>query len=356
MAELVSGPKNRGSASERRTANQPSISTRRLRALIRQGSAAATRRDWRAAVWFYDLVIEASPSSLPIQVQLGHALKELGDFDSAGRNYHAVLEQRPEDDDLLLQIGHLEKLKGNPQKAAAYYRKAAELNPSNTDALVEYHALSARLGLPALPPLSGSVDQARVATAEQRTPVKQADDPLGQKLLRKAHRLSQAVLGPTPAANGPDYSRETVSRPKVLFASDSLGTPVHARGIYHYSIALVEILSDLGFEISLVVEKLPEYGLRRHTRRSGLSSAAIDMYQCAEIYRYFSNNIFSFRWKFPNQTFQKLVERLPLLVRIGQRIWFAIFPRYKVAIRNLSDAINFIPSRGNHLTKFDRFL
>jgi tetratricopeptide (TPR) repeat protein len=117
--------------------------------LIKQGDAARDRRDWREAARLYGLVIEASPSSLAIQVQLGHAHKELGDLDRAGMNYYAVLGQAPTDDDLHLQIGHLQKLKGNLQEAAAYYRKSVALNPRNINAVVEYHALAAKLHLPA---------------------------------------------------------------------------------------------------------------------------------------------------------------------------------------------------------------
>ena len=70
-------------------------------------------------------------------------------------------------------------------------------------------------------------------------------------------------------------------RPKVLFVSDSLGTPIHARGIFHYSIALVEILRDMGFEITLIVQKSPGYGLERGTINNikKLSPAALDSYQ-----------------------------------------------------------------------------
>src|SRR5271169_2266936 len=125
MAELFTDLKNPELGRGSEAADQPSISPRRLRALIRQARAAANRRDWGEAAGFYGRVVQAYPSLHAPQVQLGHAYKELGEFDRAGRSYHAALKLIPADADLHLQIGHLEKLKGNLTEAAGYYAKAA---------------------------------------------------------------------------------------------------------------------------------------------------------------------------------------------------------------------------------------
>jgi glycosyltransferase involved in cell wall biosynthesis len=297
-------------------------------------------------------------------VQLGHAFKELGDLDRAGLHYLAVLEQTPTDDDLHLQIGHLEKLKGDRQEAAAYYRKAAELNPDNNDAMVEYHSLAGKLGLPPLPPSSIFDGRPPAGTEKECTgPANRetSDDRQGgnQGLSSITHRIRDVpfdVLKRAKEATASRVSYETTRRPKVLFVSDSLGTPIHARGIYYYSTALAEILRNIDFEITLVVEKTPGYGLTRHTPKSTLSSVSLDVYQSAEINRYFNEKIFSFPWKYENRWFQNLVEKWPSLVRIGQRVCSAVSPRHSAIVNNLSNRIDFRPYRGRHLMKFDRFL
>ena len=151
MADVVSDLRDTGLPPGPVGAVRLRMSRRRIRGLIRQGRAAANRRDWGEAAGFYGRVVQANPSLHAVQVQLGHAYKELGEFDRAGRSYHAALRLIPADADLHIQVGHLEKLKGNPREAAAYYARAAELNPENTDAPVEYYALALKLGLPPLP-------------------------------------------------------------------------------------------------------------------------------------------------------------------------------------------------------------
>jgi glycosyltransferase involved in cell wall biosynthesis len=330
--------------------------------LVREGDAARDRRDWQEAARLYELVLQANPSFHAIRVQLGHAYKELEDFHKASLNYNAVLELTPWDDDLHLQIGHLEKLKGNIDRAADCYRKAAELNLDNTDALVEYYALAPRLGLSHLPlPSSVSDDQTPTDSSEV---IRQLFSP---DVLAPVCRMptTNSGSGQDRPDEGPNCTeRRSTSkdflnsspRPKALFVSDSLGTPIHARGIYHYSISLVEMLRDMGFEITLVVEKIPGYGLERHTPKFKLSSESLDTYQSAEIYHYFSNNIFSFPWKYENRYFQWLIDSLPWLVRVGQRIWVGMRPRYSNIVNNSSTEINFIPPTGGHLAKFQRFL
>lgn len=360
MADVASDLKSSRLVRRFRTEHGLTRSQRQLRTLIREGDTARDRKDWREAARLYELVLQVSPSSHAIRVQLGHAYKELGHFHKAALNYQAVLELTPWDDDLHLQIGHLEKLKGNIDRAADCYRKAAELNLDNTDALVEYYALASKLDLPRLPfQLSGSDDQKARDTDEGARDV---FSPGGEALVRRMPIISQQGWnrpdeGIRTAVAGTDEELlSTGSRPKVLFVSDSLGTPIHARGIYHYSIALVEILSDMGFEITLVVEKTPGHGLERHTPQFKLSSQSLDSYQSAEIYRYFNDNIFSFHWKYENRYFQWVAEKWPWLLRVAQRIWVGVRPRYSNVVNNSSTRMNFIPTRGGHLGSFDRFL
>jgi glycosyltransferase involved in cell wall biosynthesis len=354
MADAVSGLKGSGPLRGLRNGGRGAVSRRRLRMLMRQGDAARDRRDWREAACLYERVLQAHPSLHNIRVQLGHAYKELGDLEKASLNYHAVLRLTPSDDDLHLQIGHLEKLKGSLREAAAYYRKAIELNPANADASVEYYALAPKLGLP---PLLSSPDSNHKELTKGRGTTGEAYSPTEDTSVYRApatdapsehHLLGERLDWAEALGSGP--------RPKLLFVSDSLGTPIHARGIYHYSIALAEIFSDMGFEITLVIEKSPGYGLKRHTPKFNLSSQSLDIYESAEIHRYYNDNIFSFKWKYENRGLQFLTNKTPLLVRLVQRIDDFLQPRYCNRVDNASGKINFISSRSRHLIKFDRLL
>ncbi len=109
--------------------------------LLRDADAARDRRDWARAAELYEQVVSVDPSALDIMIQLGHMLKEMGEFDRAASCYYSVLEKRSHDDDLHLQIGHLEKRRGNIIEAREYYGKAVALNTANIDAQREYHAL-----------------------------------------------------------------------------------------------------------------------------------------------------------------------------------------------------------------------
>ncbi len=267
MADLVSRLNHFGPVRRLRTGRQPPISTSRLSALISRADAARDRRDWYEAARLYELVLQANPSSHGYRVQLGHAYKELGDFDSAGLNYQAVLRHTPLDDDLHVQIGHLEKLKGNLSEAAACYAKGAELNAKNTDALVEYYALAPKLGLPPLRFRSGQTEQARCTEPEDGAQISSIDTgkrtiPEDSQFQRNRPSFAGSWL---ERANFDRHIFKVGGRLKALFVSDSLGTPIHARGIYYYSTALAEILNDMGFEITLVIEKSPGYGLQKLT-------------------------------------------------------------------------------------------
>jgi tetratricopeptide (TPR) repeat protein len=343
-----------------RAKRQPPISLRRLGALVSHADAARDRRDRQEAARLYELVLQVSPSSHGIRVQLGHAYKELGDFDSADLNYQAVLRLTPFNDDLHVQIGHLEKRKGNLSEAAVCYAKAAELNPENTDAPVEYYALAAKLGLPPLSFRSNQNDQRCSEETEGAGNISSAAISAQRTTaggIRIKRYLSSDPVTRSEVANGQARVLDGRDRPKVLFISDSLGTPVHGRGIFYYSTALAEILSDMGFEITLVVERSPEYGLERRIfkDRTKLSSQSLDYYQLAEVYRYFNGNIFSFKWKYENWAYRQLIEKSPFVARLVQRTYDRI-ARNSVVINNFSDRIQVTPPNGSHLKKFDRFL
>jgi len=223
--------------------------------------------------------------------------------------------------------------------------------------MVEYHSLAAKLGLPPLPPVLINDRHLQTERAAPRTKSYNAHSG-NQAVLGAAHLpdLPLNALTKVKDSTSPRFLDSATRRPKALFVSDSLGTPTHARGIYHYSTALSQILRDIGFELTLVVEKSPGYGLERHTLKSNLSSISLDTFQSAEINRYFNSNIFSFRWKYENMRVQKLVAKHPFMVRIAQRIFYIFRPRYNTVVNNLSKAIDFLPYQARHLENFDRFL
>jgi glycosyltransferase involved in cell wall biosynthesis len=362
MADVVSDLRDTGLPPGPVGAVRLRMSRRRIRGLIRQGRAAANRRDWGEAAGFYRRVVQANPSLHAVQVQLGHAYKELGEFDRAGRSYHAALRLIPADADLHIQVGHLEKLKGNPREAAAYYARAAELNPENTDAPVEYYALALKLGLPPLPSFPAAAPQGLTKTHQQgrqqlpaAVPAPVHREPTAD--IRLPHDRPEAEQNPDTAEDTDQEFPDSGPRPKVLFVSDSLGTPIHARGIFHYSIALVEILRDMGFEITLIVQKSPGYGLERGTINDikKLSPAALDSYQLGEIHRYFNDNLFSFEWDQKNRYLQIMVNRWPAIVRASQRVCEVILKRYEFLVNTPPNRIDIISAKGGHLRKFDRF-
>jgi glycosyltransferase involved in cell wall biosynthesis len=100
------------------------------------GDAARDRRDWLEAAQHYRRHLERQPDDKAIWVQLGHALKELRQFDEALSAYEEALRFDEADADLLLNFGHLYKLKGDDRCAASFYRRSANLN-GNPHALDE---------------------------------------------------------------------------------------------------------------------------------------------------------------------------------------------------------------------------
>jgi glycosyltransferase involved in cell wall biosynthesis len=357
MANVVSDLMGIGLVRELRKRSRWIRSSPRVNAAIRQADDARGRRDWQEAARLYGEVLKANPSLLDIQVQLGHAYKELGDFDNAGSQYQAVLRLTPFDDDLHLQIGHLEKLKGDLREAACCYRKAVELNPDNTDALIEYWSLASKLDLqPFTFPGAAQTCEGTGQTFSSAVEPSRYPEPLPGDRERRDRRLNESIVH--EQAYGDSRLAKSGDKPKLLFVSDSLGTPIHARGIFHYSVALAEIFGDLGFEVTLIVEKSSEYGVPRHTlnKKSSLSEESLNTYYRSDIYRYFNNELFSFRWKYETRGLQLLVERWPFVVRLAQRIREKVVGRQQYLVNNLPREIGTYMSTGRHLAQFDRFL
>jgi len=145
---------------------------------------------------------------------------------------------------------------------------------------------------------------------------------------------------------------------RVLFVSDSLGTPIHPRGIFNYSVSLIEILKRVGAEVVLVVEKAPDYGVDEKLwgRSNREWSAAVNSSQLAEIYRYFTESRFSFNWRYQTRHFRFLAENLPTIARLLQWLKEKTGGNRGALVENRGGAVDFIPERGEHLAMMDGFL
>lgn len=145
---------------------------------------------------------------------------------------------------------------------------------------------------------------------------------------------------------------------KILYVSDSLGTPIHARGIFNYSVSLVEILKKIGAEITLVVEQAPGYGLDPsiEQRFQKYSPDAIESSRLAEIYRYFYEKIFAFNFRYQTKIFRFLAEKTPPLARAAQKFEEIFITKQPGPLENRLDLIDYIPTKAEHLTLFDKLL
>lgn len=101
--------------------------------LIKRADSARDQKDWPQAARDYQAAISAGCARPGVKVQLGHALKEMGDFDGAERQYRDFLISHPDDADIHLQLGHLFNRKGDPSAALSFYEQAHRLAPKDAD-------------------------------------------------------------------------------------------------------------------------------------------------------------------------------------------------------------------------------
>ncbi len=114
--------------------------------LITRADQARDHRNWSAAACDYAAAIDAGASQVGHYVQLGHALKELGDYAGAEAAYRTFLEARPFDADIHLQLGHLFNKAGEPASALQWYERAAQLAPLDADIARHASMASRRAG------------------------------------------------------------------------------------------------------------------------------------------------------------------------------------------------------------------
>ncbi|MFB9948286.1 tetratricopeptide repeat protein [Rhizobium puerariae] len=105
--------------------------------------AARDRQDWANAVLYYRQALKQDPLRIDLFVQLGHACKELGDFDAALEAYQQFLDKQPHDPDIHLQFGHLHNRMGDLEIAFKWYCRAQALAPADPE--VNHHFSTAGL-------------------------------------------------------------------------------------------------------------------------------------------------------------------------------------------------------------------
>lgn len=82
---------------------------------------------------------------------------------------------------------------------------------------------------------------------------------------------------------------------RILYISDSLGTPIPHRGIFNFSVALIERLKKSGASVTLLVERPEGHGIRKVWLDSPLElERAMDPWQNNEIFRYLNSGSFAF--------------------------------------------------------------
>jgi tetratricopeptide (TPR) repeat protein len=131
----------------RRTAAAPNRNS--FDAAVDAADRARDARLWPDAVEAYRLALEIDPKALHIATQLGHALKEMGDFAGAEEAYGRYLSAHPSDPEIHLQLGHLFNRQGRLDLASGRYQKAIALDSEGTighDAARELRQLQAQVG------------------------------------------------------------------------------------------------------------------------------------------------------------------------------------------------------------------
>ena len=96
---------------------------------------------------------------------------------------------------------------------------------------------------------------------------------------------------------------------RILIVSDSLGTPIHARGIFNFTCSLVQILKKLGHHVTLLVEP-PDAGLIPQLTQKQLDKTTAFGTKrgvLSDIFRHFEGERFRFDWDYRDADFQRLL-------------------------------------------------
>lgn len=274
---------------------------KRFSELARQADQKRDQCQWSEASHFYEQYLGKvgyDIKSYNYIVQLGNCLKEAGHLEPSLAVYDVALSIKQDNSDIHLQRGHLQKIKGDFQDAFRSYKKALEIDPKNIDAKNELE--------------SGIM-----------------------KVFHEVKNHGEENSFVSTLGNSTDLKK----KPKILYISDSLGTPIHPRGIFNYSMSVVTMLKSLGAEVSLLVERAEGYGFPPFCHKDEFMLSALQSSSISEIYRYYNTNLFSFEWRLND----KIRSRLKKDRKI-QKIY------------NKENVIDFKPKKGRHLDVFDAFL
>ncbi|UAK25001.1 glycosyltransferase family 9 protein [Sphingomonas nostoxanthinifaciens] len=105
--------------------------------LARRADAARDARRLTLAAALYREALDLAPRRIGIRIQLGHMLKETGQFGEAERHYLEAVRCQPNSADLAMQMGHFYKVTERPDEAEKSYRRAIALRPGWAEALDE---------------------------------------------------------------------------------------------------------------------------------------------------------------------------------------------------------------------------
>ena len=144
---------------------------------------------------------------------------------------------------------------------------------------------------------------------------------------------------------------------KVLFVSDSLGSPIEYRGIHNFSVSLIENLRAQGSEVALVVERPPGRWLAARMR-----SKVVNLKQTrksvalAETLRFFADKRYSLDWVH-RWSGTKLAPGM--VKKFGAWLYLKLVERFAgppVTVENDAQAVDFVPPNAAHLALPDHFL
>jgi glycosyltransferase involved in cell wall biosynthesis len=101
----------------------------------------------------------------------------------------------------------------------------------------------------------------------------------------------------------------------VLLVSDSLGTPIHARGIYNFTVGLVQSLKRLSCHVTLLVEP-PRTGLLAEDCRAsrGALNQGSQRTYFADMFKHFEGERFRFDWHYGDPRKQDAAQKCPRVV------------------------------------------
>lgn len=127
--------------------------------------------------------------------------------------------------------------------------------------------------------------------------------------------MSQTILASNDLKKRLLFPRRSIMMPakRILLVSDSLGTPIHARGIFNFTCSLVQIIKKLGHKIVLLVEP-PSAGLIPQLTQSDLertSSLGTRRAVLSDIIRHFEGERFRFDWGYSDPSTQRIAIELP---------------------------------------------